>query len=203
MGSGSSRSDKDKDKDEDLAPHTLFSPSQSSRAGPGRKGQSAKEREEKGKQSGHWQPKVPRVSNQSLSEVLEQQRVERRSARTRSFGRESMAATTSPEPSKKSGTTTFDSVTPHPWMPSGVVHGGDAADMEDELLDPGQSWNLSRLRPDVLPGMPMPPDRKIHEDHIQRLECYREQVSREPAVVEEAVKAKRVGKRVAEALKES
>ena len=74
MGSGFSR--RDKDKDEDFAPHTVFSPSsnRSSRAGPGRKGHSVKEREEQGKQSGHWQPKVPKVSkvsNQSLSEVLE------------------------------------------------------------------------------------------------------------------------------------
>ena len=35
-------------------------------------------------------------------------------------------------------TSCFFSLETNPRMPSGVVHGGDAADMEDELLDPGQ-----------------------------------------------------------------
>eukprot|EP00435_Cladocopium_sp_Y103_P013855 s2639_g3.t1 len=59
-----------------------------------------------------------------------------------------------------------------------------------ERKDPETSWNTTSYRRDILPGMPVPPDRSSHEAHVEKLKCYTQAVSREPGVLESAVLSK-------------
>lgn len=72
-------------------------------------------------------------------------------------------------------------------IPMGIVDGRDVVNLDECLKDPEMSWNSTSYRRDVLPGMPVPPDRNSHEAHVYKLNCYTQAVSREPGVLESAV----------------
>eukprot|EP00435_Cladocopium_sp_Y103_P055980 s1025_g18.t1 len=79
-----------------------------------------------------------------------------------------------------------------PRIPTLVVDGSDLVDLDDQdLLDLLSSWEGQR--PYVPPGMRVPcaPDRRKHEEHLDKLNGYRAEVSTRPQTVTEDVELKR------------
>ena len=62
-----------------------------------------------------------------------------------------------------------------------VVDGSDVVDLDslDDLMDPKGSWNSNVARPPVGLRVPMPPNRKMHERHMAKMNRFLEQMDSE------------------------
>ena len=77
-------------------------------------------------------------------------------------------------------------------LPSNVVDGSDLVDLDaDDLIDPKGSWKSNVARPSTPPGLrvPMPPNRKMHERHMTKMNRFLEQM--DPESLNVAVDLKR------------
>eukprot|EP00435_Cladocopium_sp_Y103_P000148 s4353_g1.t1 len=66
-------------------------------------------------------------------------------------------------------------------LPSNVVDGSDSVDLDaiDDLIDPKGSWNSNVARPPVGLRVPLPPNRKMHERHMKKMNRFLEQMDSE------------------------